>query len=221
MLADICLLEMKQEYHVFQENSPFSSSFSGLMEAARRTKESVRQTSTSLSSMISMSQKRYLVADLKWEERFKPLRPNKLTKGKRRPRRLPMMSPFPCCLKKALVLLEEWVPNYSIFLPRMRYLPPHEDQRNLMYCPYLQKRGHNLEQCIPFRRIFNNKQDKKVMSRGYIVSPWENLSSKPPRNLSKILTHRDYCPTHSRFITNSKENLSFGVFMTKRKRRRW
>lgn len=42
-------------------------------------------------------------------------------------------------------------------LPQVDPLPSEEDQRRLNFCPYHRRRGHNLEQCVVFRKIFDQK----------------------------------------------------------------
>lgn len=39
----------------------------------------------------------------------------------------------------------------------MEYLHSLTDQKDARYCSYHRRKGHTLEQCVTFRRIFNKK----------------------------------------------------------------
>lgn len=54
-------------------------------------------------------------------------------------------------------MLEQWIIDEVISLPHVDQLPSEEGQRNTNYCPYHRKKGHNLEQCVVFRKIFDRK----------------------------------------------------------------
>lgn len=65
-----------------------------------------------------------------------------------------VLLPLHCGIKKAIALLVPWVKDSIIFLPHIDRLPSQEDQ---MLIDYPDKKRHNLEQCMGFKKIFDQK----------------------------------------------------------------
>lgn len=66
----------------------------------------------------------------------------------------PILPPFSCGIKKATTLLEQCVEESIVFLSHVDHLPSHVEQRDVKYCPFHRRRGHALEKCVLFRKIF-------------------------------------------------------------------
>lgn len=47
--------------------------------------------------------------------------------------------------------------------PEVHRLPSHEDQKDLKYCCYHRKKRHTLEECVTFRKIFDEKHKGKIL----------------------------------------------------------
>lgn len=168
-LVDVCLQDMANEYQVYLQNLTFPS-FSKLVEAARRTNESVRNPSrpaiNSHSGVAprSFPRKRHVIAAIEDGREAKPPRSKKpyFRQGYKADNRqgkksYPVLPTFPYGNKKAVALLNQWVKDETVTLPRMDQLPSEEDQQEPDFCPYHRRRGHNLEQCVVFRKIFDQK----------------------------------------------------------------
>lgn len=92
MLVNVCSHGMKEECRIFLENLSFSS-FCKLMEAARRTSESVQPSSANRSNSNSLSLKRPLVANLEKGERSKSFNLKEPTQSRCVPRQFLTLLP--------------------------------------------------------------------------------------------------------------------------------
>lgn len=167
MLVDVCLHGMPNEYRVYLENLTFLS-FSKLIEAVRRTNESVRKPSrptiNSYSGVAprSFPIKRPVLAAVEDGQEVRPPKSKKPSfrqgyKTDNRPGKKSYLvfPPFPCGIKKVITLLNQWVKDEAVTLPHMDQLPYEEDQHEPNFCSYHRRRGHNLEQCVMFRKNFD------------------------------------------------------------------
>lgn len=97
------------------------SSFLRLMEALRQTKESVKRTARSSATIKPMPKKRLvIVAVLKGkgpEVQFKEYFIWKEIRS------FPALPPFRCGVRKAIALLEQWIKDAVICLPKIEFLP--------------------------------------------------------------------------------------------------
>lgn len=77
----------------------------------------------------------------------------KPTYDERWPRSFPTLPPLPYESRKITGRLEKRVKDWVISLPMAHRLPSHKDQDEPMYFLYHRKKGHTLEQWVPFREI--------------------------------------------------------------------
>lgn len=115
-------------------------------------------------ALRSLPRKRPVLAVVEDCQEARPPRPKKPSfrqgykaDNKQGKKSYPILPPFPCGIKKALALLNQWVKGKAITLPHVDQLPSEEDWQGLNFCPYHRKRGHNLEQCVVFHKIFDQK----------------------------------------------------------------
>lgn len=99
----------------------------------------------------------------------------------------PVLSPFPCGIKKATALLEQWVKDSVIFLSHVDRLPSQEDQRDAKFCLYHLRKGHSREYCVVFRRIFNKnvKAREVLLPNKVALNAHERPSLKHHNNKGK------------------------------------
>ena len=83
-------------------------------------------------------------------------------KGKWAPREEP--PEFPCKAEKFLALIEAWIQDGSLELPRVDKLPKAEDKKHPKYCCYHQKTTHPIMVCYALRRIFDRR-----LKRGDVI----------------------------------------------------
>lgn len=55
------------------------------------------------------------------------------------------------------MLQDQWVEKQGVHLPYAKHFPSITDQRAASYYPYHRRRGHQLEQCVSFSRLFDEK----------------------------------------------------------------
>lgn len=87
-------------------------------------------------------------------------------------------------------------------LPQVDPLPSEEDQRGLNFCPYHRRRSHNLEQCIVFCKIF----DQKLEVGEILLQSERDMVEGKPRHLHKLkhfYNHMDFNPEQRLAITKS------------------
>lgn len=58
-----------------------------------------------------------------------------------------ILPPFPCCIKQATALLEQWVKDSGILFSHLDHLPSQADYMDAD-CLFRRKKGHNLEHCV-------------------------------------------------------------------------
>lgn len=107
MLVNLYLHGMIEEYHIVLKNL-FLSSFLKLMEVVCCTNELVRPSFTGASSSNSSLRKRSLIATFRNGEGSRSLNLKKTIHDRRGPRQFPTLSPLPCDIKKAAILLDKW-----------------------------------------------------------------------------------------------------------------
>lgn len=69
----------------------------------------------------------------------------------------PILPPGSSSLKKATVLLEQWVKDVVVQLAFLEVSPSQANRRHTKYYPYHRKKWHTLEHCSTFQRIFDRK----------------------------------------------------------------
>lgn len=144
-LVNVCLHGMSGEYRAFLENLIFSS-FSKLMEAARRTNESVRRTlgaNKTFSTSRPFAKRKHAVAAV--EVGSSSYKKPTQKPDKKKNRSYPPLPPFPCDSKKVASLLKQCVKGSVIQLPPVSSAPTPVEDRDPNFCPYHRRRGHPLE----------------------------------------------------------------------------
>lgn len=133
---------MLQVYRVFLENMAFSY-FSKLMEAARRTNEIVcrssRASSTNWSNFDPVWRKRSIVPTLREGEGSISFDSKKTTHDKKRSQVVPMLPPFPCNPKRAMILLYKWVTYRVLTPPEVIVFPPAKAKRTRCTVPTIER----------------------------------------------------------------------------------
>lgn len=140
-----------------------------LMEASRRINESVRKTSkrSSTSRVNSVARlsprKRLIVAVAEKDQGSRSSNQKSLLTGQTTNQNSNGKKDIPC-----LTILSLWHEESHSVIRAMdeRFNHPagfcgadalQEDKKEAKYCPYHRRKGHTLEQCASFRRIFDNK----------------------------------------------------------------
>lgn len=168
---------MVDEYRLFLENL---SSFSTLMKATRRMNESVRRTSrtnfTSHPDPVVMPttppQKRPIVATVKNGQRPRPFnrkkpagKPEFKPDQKQERKAFNGLRPFCCGVKKAVVLLKQWVKDIVVQLLFVDQLPSQADDKDSKYYPCHSKKRAYFEACVTLCKILDIKlQEGKLYS---------------------------------------------------------
>lgn len=155
MLIDVCLQGKMNEYHIILDLS--FPSFSNLMEVTRQTNELLRPSSASWSSSSSSLRKRSLVTILKKGVGSRSSNPQKPPQDKLGPRQFPTLSSLPCDPKESLNPPRQMGQISDCHLVRDTSSSLSRGLRRPMYYLDHQNRGHTLEQCTPFRKIFDER----------------------------------------------------------------
>lgn len=80
---------------------------------------------------------------------------NKGAYGKKETRGYPVLPPFPHGVEKAIAIIEQWVKDHNSRMLKAEFVPSVAYQKDARYYPYHESRGHMVEQCFIFRRIFD------------------------------------------------------------------
>lgn len=63
---------------------------------------------------------------------------------------VPILPPIPRGANKVVALLEQWIKDNVIPLPKVEFLPSTRDQKDSRYYLYRRRKGHMLEQMLHF-----------------------------------------------------------------------
>lgn len=79
----------------------------------------------------------------------------------------PPLPPLPCHAKKAAALLKQWVKDSIVQLSPVSSAPTPAEETDPNFCLCHRRKGHTLEQCFVFRKIFDKKlEDREIILQG-------------------------------------------------------
>jgi len=125
-LVDVCIVGMLYEYQPYLENLQISS-FTRLVEAARRTSMSVRKPSKGLTSQAMSMPRQPWRREGKKVEVTVAEEPKKVVKGKKRERG-GIPPPFPVSIEELYSILEAWLKDGVVVLPKCKREPTEEEK---------------------------------------------------------------------------------------------
>src|SRR5262249_5256716 len=149
-LVKICIQGMFTEYAVHLENLSLAS-FSTLVENARRTNNSVarqREGSTKFN-------KREPSVNLAQNEDSKEGKKPRVEKP--RGERLKEALTYPCSMGRVHAMLDQWLRDGNLKLPRVEHLPTQEEKNDPKFCRFHRIVGHPTRDCFTLKRIFNER----------------------------------------------------------------
>nr|POE89448.1 hypothetical protein CFP56_01804 [Quercus suber] len=170
-LVDVCIAGMLYVYWPYLENLQISS-FTRLVEAARKTSMSVRKPLKGSTSQV-VSAIRQL-----WRRKNKKVEvvvieePKKVAKRKKRDRGgIPLL--FFVSTEELYNILEAWVKDGIVTLPECKHEPTEKEKRNPLYCRYHKRCDHHTMDCYALRNIFHDRVAKEnlVIKVGKRVDP--------------------------------------------------
>ena len=88
--------------------------------------------------------------------------PKKAAKGKKRERG--SVPPFIVSTKELYSILEAWVKDGIVVLPKCKCEPTDEEKRGLLYCRYHRRCDHHTMDCYALRNIFHD-----IVAKGDLV----------------------------------------------------
>lgn len=110
---------------------------------------SASSSSVQLSPMIRLaSRKRTMITTLEKGKEAKPSNLKKPVYGRKEPRQFPVLPTFPCAVKKATILLEEWVKEQVIHLIEVNYISSLKAQKDVRCSLNHWRKGHTLKQWV-------------------------------------------------------------------------
>lgn len=101
---------------------------------------------------MPMPKKMPIIAVIEKGNRAKSCNSN-ITYSDKEDKHFPGSSAIPCGTKKATALLEQWIKD-DVFIFQIDFLPTVQDQKDLKYYPYRQKKEHSLEQAFTSKKVF-------------------------------------------------------------------
>ena len=171
MLVDVCIAGLLYEYRPYLENLQISS-FTRLVEVARRTSMSMRKPSKGLTSQ-TMSTPRQ-----PWRRRNKKVKvavvkePKKVVKGKKR-ERSNIPPPLTMSTTELYSILEAWLKDGVVVLPACKHKPTEEEKRSPLYCRYHKRCNRHTMDCYALRNILHDRVAKGdlVIKAGKMADP--------------------------------------------------
>ena len=168
---DVCIASMLYEYWPYLENLQISS-FTRLIEAARRTSMSVRKPSKgSTSQAVSMPRQPWRREGKKVEVAMAE-EPKKVVKGKKMERG-GIPPPFTVSTEELYNILEAWLKDGVVVLLECKCEPTKEEKQSPLYCRYHRRCDHHTMNCYALRNIFHYRRVKGdlVLKAGKKASP--------------------------------------------------
>ena len=131
-LVDVCITGMLYEYQPYLENLQISS-FTRLVEAARKTTMYVRKPSKGSTSQTMSAPRQPWKRENKKAEVAVTEELKKVAKGKKRDRG-GIPPPFTVSTEDLYSVLEAWMKDGVVTLPKCKHEPTKEEKRNPHYC---------------------------------------------------------------------------------------
>ena len=154
-LVSVCIMGMLYEYWSYLENLQIST-FTRLVEAARRTSMSVRKLSKgSTSQAVSMPRQPWRRKNKKVEVAMTK-ETKKVVKGKKREKGSIPPS-FTMSTKELYSILETWLKDGVVVLPECKHEPIEEEKRSPYYSRYHRRCDHHTMDCYALRNIFHDR----------------------------------------------------------------
>nr|POF05306.1 hypothetical protein CFP56_37614 [Quercus suber] len=157
-LVDDCILGVLYEYQPYLENRQISS-FTRLVEAARRTSMFVRKLSKGSTLQAVNAPRQPWRKENKKVEVVVTEEPKKVAKGKKRDRGgIPL--PFTVSIEELYSILEAWVKDGVVMLPKCKHEPMAKEKQNPLYYKYHKRCDHHTMDCYALRDIFHDRVAK-------------------------------------------------------------
>ena len=157
-LVDVCIIGMLYEYRPYLKNLQISS-FTRLVEVARRTSVSIRKPLKGSTSQAVSTPRQSWRGENKRVEVAMTEKHKEVAKGKKRDRG-GIPPPFIVSTEELYSILEAWVKNGVMTLPECKHEPTKEDKRNPLYCWYHKRCNHHTMDCYDLRNIFHDRVAK-------------------------------------------------------------
>ena len=149
-LVKICIQGMFTEYAVHLENLSLLS-FATLVENARRTNNSVlRQRGGG----GRFNKREPSVNSVQSEDSKAGKKPRVDKPRIGRPTETPT---YPCPMGKVHAMMDQWLRDGNLKLPRVERLPTQEEKNNPKFCRFHRTVGHPTKDCFTLKRIFNER----------------------------------------------------------------
>ena len=174
-LVDVCIVGMLYEYRPYLENLQISS-FMRLVKAARTTSMSVRKPLKGLASQIMSAPRQSWRRENKKVEVAVIEESKKMTKGKKRDRG-GISPPFIVSTKELYSILEAWVKDGVVTLPKCKHEPTEEEKQNPLYCRHHKRCDHHTMDCYALRNIFHDR----VAKGDLVIKSWKRVDLKMRR----------------------------------------
>ena len=145
-----CIQGMFTEYAVHLEDLSLAS-FAALVENARRTNNSV---SRQKGGSMRFNKRTPSVNSVQNENPKTEKRPRV---DKPRVGRPTETLTYPCPMGKVHAMMDQWLRDGNIKLPRVERLPTQEEKNNPKFCRFHRTIGHPTKDCFTLKRIFNER----------------------------------------------------------------
>nr|POE85847.1 hypothetical protein CFP56_18196 [Quercus suber] len=147
------------EYRPYLANLQISS-FTRLTEAAKRTSMSVRKPSKGSTSQTVSAPRQPWRRENKKVEVVMTEELKKVAKGNKRDKGgIPL--PFTVSTEELCSILEVWVKDGVVTLPKCKHKHIEEEKRNPLYCRYHRRCDHHTMDCYALRNIFHYRVAKE------------------------------------------------------------
>jgi len=157
-LVDVCITGMLYEYWLYLENLLISR-FTRLVEASRRTSMFVRKPSMGLTSQAVSTPRQPWRREGKKVEVAVAEEPKKVAKNKKRERG-GILPPFTVFTEELYNILEAWLKDGVVVLPKCKRKPTKEEKRSPLYSRYHRRCDHHTMDCYALRNIFHDRVAK-------------------------------------------------------------
>ena len=158
-LVDVCIPGMLYEYRPYLKNFQISS-FTRLVEAARRTSMSMRKPSKGSTSQAMKAPRQPWRRENKKVEVAVVEQPKKVVKEKKRDRG-GILPPFTVSTEELYSILEAWLKDGVVTLPECKHEPTEEEKWNPLYWRYHKRCDHHTMDCYALRNIFHDRVVKE------------------------------------------------------------
>ena len=113
----------------------------------------------------------------------------KATKGKKR-ERSSIPPPFTISTKELYSILEAWLKDGVVVLPKCKHEPIDEEKRGPLYCRYHRRCDHHIMDCYALRNIFH----EKVAKGDLVIKGGKRANSsmrRPEVAMTLFISHED------------------------------